>query len=164
MTRSTSRHRILLGYCVGRQNRLDFSVRDRNWLFFVWASKMPSVRSWIDFFVCVEDHRNWLVLTVCIGIDLTSGLESKSFGFCMEGPNWLGFIVATKLDLFFVRGSKLTSLLCAGRKWLFSVRGSIDPVFVWVVKTDLLSVWVMELDLFSVKGWNWFGACVGGRS
>ena len=52
--------------------------------------------------------------------------------------------------MFFVRGSKLTLFLCAGRKLLvFSVSMEIDLVFV-MVEIDLISMWGIELDLISV--------------
>ena len=55
----------------------------------------------------------------------------------------------TEIDVF-VRGSRLTLFLCAGRKLLvFSVSMEIDLVFV-MVEIDLISMWGIELDLISV--------------
>ena len=55
----------------------------------------------------------------------------------------------TEIDTFFVRGSKFTLFLCAGRKLLvFSVRMETDLVSV-MVEIDLISAWGIELDLIS---------------
>ena len=49
--------------------------------------------------------------------------------------------VMTEIDMFLVRGSKLTLFLCAGRKLLvFSVSMEIDLVLVMAVQIDLISV------------------------
>ena len=59
----------------------------------------------------------------------------------------------TEIDLFFVRGSKLTLFLCASKKKLVSsVSMEVDLFFVWVVQIDLISVWGIEVDLISVQG------------
>ena len=56
----------------------------------------------------------------------------------MGDRNLLGVSVRKKNDMFFVRGSKLTSFLCPGRKLLvFSVSMEIDLVFVMVVESSL---------------------------
>ena len=56
----------------------------------------------------------------------------------------------TEIDMFLVRGSKLTLFLCAGRKLLvFSVTMEIDLVLV-TVQFDVISVWGIESDLISV--------------
>ena len=58
--------------------------------------------------------------------------------------------MTTEIAMFFVRGSKLTSFLCPGRKLLvFSVSMEIDLVFV-MVEIDLISMCGIELDLVSV--------------
>ena len=77
--------------------------------------------------------------------------------------------MGAEICLISVYGSKLTSFLCAGRKRLIFVWGSIDLSFVRVVENylfryagrkafsfsvviemDLLFVWVVEINLISV--------------
>ena len=70
---------------------------------------------------------------------MISGLRSKLTCFC--GGVEIDFILlwGSKLTWSLCGGSKLTWRLCAGRK-LFSVRGSIDLFFVWVVENDFVFV------------------------
>ena len=51
--------------------------------------------------------------------------------------------------MFFVRGSKSTSVLCAGRKLLgFNLRVEIDLVFVRVVEIDFVRACWPEITWF----------------
>ena len=53
--------------------------------------------------------------------------------------------MTTEIDMFFVRGSTLTSFLCVGRKlFVLSVSTEIDLVFV-MVEIDLISAWGTKL-------------------
>ena len=58
----------------------------------------------------------------------------------------------TEIDMFFVRGSKLTLFLCESKLLVFSMSMEIDLAFVMVV-IYLISMWGIELDFFSVQGW-----------
>ena len=52
--------------------------------------------------------------------------------------------------MFFVRRSKLTLFLCAGRKLLVSSMSTkVESVVVVVVEIDLIAVWGIELDMIS---------------
>ena len=59
-----------------------------------------------------------------------------------------------EFDLFFVRGSKLTWFLCAGRKLIVISVGSIDLVFVWVVEIDLVFVCGSKITSFQCRRRN----------
>ena len=111
------------------------------YLVIVWVVKIDLISVWgigIDSFLCgrrkclrLDPGSIFLCASGTIEIDLfwQCALEltwhqcwcPKSLGFCMEGPNRLGFIVATKLDLFFVRGSKLSSFVCGPKMTFFRV-------------------------------------------
>ena len=57
----------------------------------------------------------------------------------------------TEIDMFFVRGKKMTLFLFASRKLhVFSVNMEIGLVLVIVVQIKLISVWGIESDLVSV--------------
>ena len=107
--------------------------RDHNWHGFVWGRKMTWFKNlnwfwWGSKTACFRvlvtinvvfvsgGIQNWLVFRVPIEINLV----------LHGGSNWVGFSARTEVDLFFVRGSKLT-FLCAGRKLLaFSASTEID--------------------------------------
>ena len=60
-----------------------------------------------------------------------------------------GFSVGIELDLFFVRGSKSTSALCAGRKLLgYNLRIEIDMVFSVGTEVDLVFVHGPKITCF----------------
>ena len=66
----------------------------------------------------------------------------------MRDRNWLEFSVGIEIDLIFVRGSKLTSFLCAGRKLLC--------VGVWIEIDLVLSVGIepgLVLCASAIGGW-----------
>ena len=125
---------------MGGRNRLDFSASVGTDLVLCEDRILPGLVSGSNLtWFCVGGHRNWLVSRVGIEADLAS-----------------------------VMGSKLTWLLCGGSKltrfcvWVendwFSVWGSIDLVFAWVVEIDflffmraenyLLLVWASKLTWF----------------
>ena len=144
--------------CVGSRNRRDFSVGDRSWLAISVGSRVGLVLcgglKWLGlesgsnlpWFSCGV-MQNRLIFRVGIEIYLTSVLGSK-LTWCYVGEiNWLAFSGRN----VFVRGSKLTLFLCAGRRLLIlGVTVAINWVFVMVIKLDLLSVWGIQLDLISV--------------
>ena len=99
-----------------------------------------------------------------IEIDLTSVLGSKLTWSCVGDRNWLGFSVRTEIEMFFVRGSKLTLFFACGSKitcyecehgnWL----GFCDGGRNWLDFSVGDRTW-----LDSSVGWNEFGVCVGCR-
>ena len=110
------------------------SVWDRNWLGFMWRSKLTCSVSKLTWFLC-------------------PGASKLTF-FSEGGSNWPGISVGIKMklavvweieiDLVLVRRSKLTCF-CAG------------------VKTDLVFCAGRKWLVFSV-GIDWLGFCVGGRN
>ena len=114
--------------CVCGRNRRDVSLGDRIWLdfsvgiriyFVLCESKLAWFRVWIEInlvfvwggyakLTCFQNmNRNWL----------DSG--SNVTWFCVGDINWLGVSVRTEIDLFFVRGSKLTLFCVRVKKCLF---------------------------------------------
>ena len=61
----------------------------------------------------------------------------------MGDRNYLGFSVGIGIDLVFVHGVEIDSILCAGRKLL--------EVSVWI-EIDLLLVWGSKLNCFLCAG------------
>ena len=72
----------------------------------------------------------------------------------MRDRNWSVFSEGIEFDLFFVRGSKLTSLLSAGRNYVFLMHGS---KLAWLLCAG------RKLRASSV-GIDWLGCCVGDRN
>ena len=64
----------------------------------------------------VSGHRNRLDVRLRIKSNLISAIGSKLNWFLCPGSKSTWFCVGIELDLVFVRGSKSTSVLCAGRK------------------------------------------------
>ena len=84
------------------------------------------------------------------------------------GSNWLGYSVGIEIDLLFVRGSKFTSFLCAGRNYLVPMYGSklthsycgsklARSVSKHRYRLDIRVG--IKVDLISVMGSNWLGFC-----
>ena len=84
--------------CVGCRKWLVFSIRIENkWVFVSW-------------------HRNRLDIGVGNKIDLISVIGSKLTWFSCAGSKLTWFYRWDQTRLFFVRGSKSTSVLCVDRK------------------------------------------------
>ena len=123
-------HRIWLDCCVGGRNRLDFSAEDRNWLDFSVGIGIHLVSVW-------GLKMTWLTVWIEINLAFVSGGIETDFVF-----------VLVEIDLFFVRGSKWSWLLCAGRKWLALLVGIDWLGFVLMVEIELVFVRGPEITLF----------------
>ena len=116
-----------------------------NWIWLCGLSELTEFQRLVDphcfgFGVTVENDLflasgSKLNGILCRGIEIDLILEwgskltwfqrwSRNSRFYVRDRNWLGFSVGIELDFYFVRGSRSTSVLCAGRKLLGLIYGS----------------------------------------
>ena len=152
-----------LDFSVGGRTWLDSSL-EWNGLgccadCWKWLNFSLVGRHWFGFCVAVENDLvlapgSKLTLFTCQGIEIDVIVEWRSklasfqwWGrishvFYVRDRNRIGFSVAIELDLFFLRGSKSPSALCAGRRLL--------GLNLWIEVTLFCSVGI-ELDFGFVR-------------
>ena len=138
----------LIWFLCRGQKWIVFSVRiEINRLFCVGASKstwcMSGDQNLLNF--CNGVEINFVLFAgIEIGLVLASGstltcILCRSQN-CVRAEHFLALIYGSKFTWLIAWGLISTWILCAGRKWLVLVRGSIDLVFVRVVEIDLVFV------------------------